>query len=434
MTALNPVKTIGDQLIEAIQRHTPARARRPRAGEAIELLQDVEVPYADRRLGDYPAPVLGRHAAARADRDRAREQPDLLVADEPTTALDVTTQAQVLALLERLVTERGTAVILITHNLGVVAEFCDTRLRHVRRAHRRARSGWTHLFARHDPPLQRGPSALACRGPDRFARGPAAGDPRLSRLASPPLPPAARSSRAARSGKSREVCGRMPPPVHALPDGDGGQRPSRVPFRRGAHRAEAAAFHERRGRGGDDPGRRSPRPNASSRCDRLENGPGESPGRRTSSSAPSTASRSTVRRGETLRARRRVGVRQVDPRPLHPPTARAERGPGPVRRRRPAARSGPQELRRTAAPDADRLPGSVRVARPAHDGPRHASPSRWSCTSSATPAERGQRADEMLELVGIDAAQQRAGARTSSRVVSASASGLPARSSLNPDS
>jgi oligopeptide/dipeptide ABC transporter ATP-binding protein len=125
MTALDPIKPIGEQIVEAIRSHQ--EVSRGRARElAIGLLRDVEVPSAARRIDDYPHQYSGGMRQRVMIAIALANQPDVLIADEPTTALDVTTQAQVLDLLERLATERGTAVILITHNLGIVAEFCDT--------------------------------------------------------------------------------------------------------------------------------------------------------------------------------------------------------------------------------------------------------------------------------------------------------------------
>jgi oligopeptide/dipeptide ABC transporter ATP-binding protein len=124
MTALDPVKTVGAQIVEAILRHRPI-GRRAARRTAVELLRDVEVPRADRRLDDYPHEYSGGMRQRVLIAMALANEPDLVIADEPTTALDVTTQALVLDVLERLVTERKTAVMLITHNLGVVAEFCD---------------------------------------------------------------------------------------------------------------------------------------------------------------------------------------------------------------------------------------------------------------------------------------------------------------------
>jgi peptide/nickel transport system ATP-binding protein len=124
MTSLNPVHTIGTQLVEAIQLHRDVSKRVARA-RASELLKAVGIPRAERRIDDYP------HQFSGGMRQRAMiamalvNDPDLLIADEPTTALDVTTQAQIMNLLKRLQDEFGSAIIVITHDLGVVAETAD---------------------------------------------------------------------------------------------------------------------------------------------------------------------------------------------------------------------------------------------------------------------------------------------------------------------
>jgi oligopeptide/dipeptide ABC transporter ATP-binding protein len=126
MSALDPVKTIGHQLIETLRQHDRGLSRRTARRAAADLLRDVEVPDPERRLDDYPHQYSGGMRQRVMIASALANRPDLLIADEPTTALDVTTQAQVLELLNRLVAERGAAVLLITHNLGIVAEFCDT--------------------------------------------------------------------------------------------------------------------------------------------------------------------------------------------------------------------------------------------------------------------------------------------------------------------
>jgi peptide/nickel transport system ATP-binding protein len=124
MTSLNPVHSIGTQLVEAIQLHRDVSKRVARA-RASELLKAVGIPRAERRIDDYP------HQFSGGMRQRAMiamalvNDPDLLIADEPTTALDVTTQAQIMNLLKRLQEEFGSAIIVITHDLGVVAETAD---------------------------------------------------------------------------------------------------------------------------------------------------------------------------------------------------------------------------------------------------------------------------------------------------------------------
>ena len=125
MTALDPVKTIGNQIVEGILHHQPGTERREARRRAAQLLDEVEVPAAVERLDSYPHEYSGGMRQRVMIAIAIANEPDLIIADEPTTALDVTTQAQVLDVFDRLVQSRGTAVILITHNLGIVAEFCD---------------------------------------------------------------------------------------------------------------------------------------------------------------------------------------------------------------------------------------------------------------------------------------------------------------------
>jgi peptide/nickel transport system ATP-binding protein len=124
MTSLNPVHTVGRQLIEAILLHrdvTKAAAK----GRALELLNAVGIPRAERRIDDYPHQFSGGMRQRVMIAMALVNDPDLLIADEPTTALDVTTQAQILQLMKRLQQEFGSAIIMITHDLGVVAETAD---------------------------------------------------------------------------------------------------------------------------------------------------------------------------------------------------------------------------------------------------------------------------------------------------------------------
>jgi oligopeptide/dipeptide ABC transporter ATP-binding protein len=121
MTSLNPVFTVGDQVGEPLRIHRGYSRKRARA-EAIRLLSEVSIPDAARRVDDYPHQMSGGMRQRVMIAMALACDPVLLVADEPTTALDVTIQAQVLELLERLRASRGLAVLLITHDLGVVAE------------------------------------------------------------------------------------------------------------------------------------------------------------------------------------------------------------------------------------------------------------------------------------------------------------------------
>jgi peptide/nickel transport system ATP-binding protein len=124
MTSLNPVLTIGFQIVEALRYHTDLSRSAARA-RAIELLDEVKIPSAARRFGDYPHEFSGGMRQRVMIALALACDPELLLADEPTTALDVTIQAQVLALLAELKTRTGMAMVFITHNLGVVASIAD---------------------------------------------------------------------------------------------------------------------------------------------------------------------------------------------------------------------------------------------------------------------------------------------------------------------
>ena len=124
MTSLNPVHTIGRQFDEAIRLHQDV-SRRSSQARTVELLQAVGISNASRRVDDYPHEFSGGMRQRVMIAMALVNDPDLLIADEPTTALDVTTQAQILELMEKLQAEFGSAIIMITHDLGVVAEIAD---------------------------------------------------------------------------------------------------------------------------------------------------------------------------------------------------------------------------------------------------------------------------------------------------------------------
>ncbi|MGW1125783.1 dipeptide/oligopeptide/nickel ABC transporter permease/ATP-binding protein [Streptomyces sp. NPDC002526] len=124
MSNLDPAFTIGSQLMEPVRHHL-GLGRKEAADKARELLRLVEIPDPDRTLRLYPHEISGGMAQRVLIAGAMSCDPDLLIADEPTTALDVRVQAEVLALLRRLRDERGLGVLLVTHNLGVVADLCD---------------------------------------------------------------------------------------------------------------------------------------------------------------------------------------------------------------------------------------------------------------------------------------------------------------------
>ena len=124
MTSLNPVYTIGAQLREAVQLHENV-SKQVANSRSVEMLKAVAIPRAETRMDDYPRQFSGGMRQRVMIAMALVNNPDLLIADEPTTALDVTTQAQILKLMNQLQRDFGSAIILVTHDLGVVAETAD---------------------------------------------------------------------------------------------------------------------------------------------------------------------------------------------------------------------------------------------------------------------------------------------------------------------
>jgi peptide/nickel transport system ATP-binding protein len=124
LTSLNPLYTVGRQLVETIQTHLPVDAAQART-RAVALLQETGIPAAEQRFDHYPHQFSGGMRQRVVIALALAAEPQLIVADEPTTALDVSIQAQIIALLKRLTRQHGAAVMLVTHDMGVIAEACD---------------------------------------------------------------------------------------------------------------------------------------------------------------------------------------------------------------------------------------------------------------------------------------------------------------------
>ena len=158
MTSLNPVLTVGEQIAESARLHLQLDHRAALA-HALRMLELVEIPAAARRLHEYPHQLSGGMRQRVMIALAMACSPTLLIADEPTTALDVTIQAQILALMGRLQKETGMGILFITHNLGVVAQYADTVA--VMYAGRIVEAAPVHaLFAQPEHPYTRG--LLAC--------------------------------------------------------------------------------------------------------------------------------------------------------------------------------------------------------------------------------------------------------------------------------
>ncbi|GAA4336874.1 ABC transporter ATP-binding protein [Variovorax defluvii] len=210
MTALNPVHTIGRQVAEPLRLHRGLSAREARS-EALALLERVGIPDAAKRLDAYPHQFSGGQRQRIVIAMALACGPDLLIADEPTTALDVTIQKQILELIQGLVQERGMALILISHDLGVIAQNVSRML--VMYGGTIVESGPTaEVFARREHPYTQG----------LFAARPALGAPRGGRLAtirgSVPelvdLPPGCPF--AGRCAYTADACFATPPPLTSV--------------------------------------------------------------------------------------------------------------------------------------------------------------------------------------------------------------------------
>jgi oligopeptide/dipeptide ABC transporter ATP-binding protein len=207
MSSLNPLLTVGRQIVEAIQAHEPV-GRREAHDRAVEVLRDVGLPQAERRVDDHPHQFSGGMRQRVMIAMAICTNPDLLIADEPTTALDVTTQARIMELLGRIVDERRMGVVLITHDLGLASSFCDEL--HVMYGGRIVESGAADAVLR--TPLHPYSEALlrSICGLERDVSEPIAaisGQPPLPHQ----LPPGCAFH--PRCMRAQEVCTREPPPL-----------------------------------------------------------------------------------------------------------------------------------------------------------------------------------------------------------------------------
>ncbi len=206
MTSLNPVMTVGGQIAEAVRIHRGASARAARA-RALEALDMVRMPDARRRLDDYPHQFSGGMRQRAMIAMALACDPRLLIADEPTTALDVTIQAQMLELMRELKAETGAAVILITHDLGVVAETCQ-RVAVMYAGRKVEEASVLDLFDRPSHPYTRGLLASTARG--KAGRSRLHEIPGMVPALNRPLPGCAF---AARCAFAEERCRREAPPL-----------------------------------------------------------------------------------------------------------------------------------------------------------------------------------------------------------------------------
>lgn len=125
MTSLNPLYTIGDQLLEVISKHHPCLGKMEAKEKAIKALEDVQIPQAERKMNAYPHEFSGGMKQRAIIAMALACDAQIIIADEPTTALDVTIQAQIIRLLEKIKNEKGTAILLITHDLALVEDCAD---------------------------------------------------------------------------------------------------------------------------------------------------------------------------------------------------------------------------------------------------------------------------------------------------------------------
>ncbi|MGA9522687.1 MAG: ABC transporter ATP-binding protein [Myxococcaceae bacterium] len=218
MTSLNPVFTVGEQIAEAIRLHQGLDRKAARA-RAIDMLRLVGIPAPEQRVDNHPHHMSGGMRQRVMIAMALSCNPDLLIADEPTTALDVTIQAQILELIRKLQSERQMAVMLITHDLGVVAETCeDVVVMYAGRVVERAPV--RKIFKSPAHPYTAG----LLRSIPSFASTDTAGAPRDRLRTIPGMVPSLRALPQGcrfreRCDRATELCGRIDPPLEQKRDG-----------------------------------------------------------------------------------------------------------------------------------------------------------------------------------------------------------------------
>lgn len=163
MSSLNPIYTIGSQIVEAIRVHSKL-SRKEAEARALDLLRQVQIPEPEARLKQYPHQLSGGQRQRVMIAMALSNDPDVLIADEPTTALDVTVQAQILNLIRDLQKKRGMAVVLITHDLTIVKQFSDY-VYVMQHGEMREHNTTEKLFEAPQHPIRK-----SCLPPNRMAR------------------------------------------------------------------------------------------------------------------------------------------------------------------------------------------------------------------------------------------------------------------------
>ncbi len=387
MTSLNPVHTVGEQIIEAIRPASPAStAAEARSRATLEMLRLVKIPSPETRLDEYPHQLSGGMRQRVMIAMALACDPKILIADEPTTALDVTIQAQILDLLRDLRERTGTAIMLITHDLGVVAEIAHRVI--VMYAGRIVEEAPVEPAVRRSPaPLHAGPPGLDPAAGQRRRRAPAAPSRASCRIPSA-LPAGCRFSPRCPLADAR--CKAEQPPAardRARPSRrllEGAARRRRLPTA-AARVMQAKPLLSVAGLTKHFPVKRGIVFQSAVGTVRAVDG-------LTFDVAP----------GETLALVGESGCGKSTTGRMVLRLIEATAGHDPLRRPR-CARTQPRRAARPAPRHADHLPGSLRLAEPAPDGRRHPGRAVRACTGSASGAASRQRIDELLGEVGLSA-------------------------------